>query len=66
MRNTSATLEVRTMGAVLLRRIYTSTTFEEFWPKFPPDAQVCPIVNNDIFCVVNGLSEIKLIRYFNF
>jgi len=26
------------MAAVLLRRIYTSS-FEEFWPQFPPEAQ---------------------------
>ncbi len=26
------------MGAVLLRRLYTST-FEEFWPEFPPELQ---------------------------
>lgn len=26
------------MAAVLLRRIYTSS-FEEFWPQFPPDGQ---------------------------
>jgi len=26
------------MAAVLLRRIYTSS-FEEFWPQFPPESQ---------------------------
>ena len=31
-------LQVRSMAAVLLRRIYTSS-FEEFWPLFPPEAQ---------------------------
>ena len=35
---TAAGPEVRSMAAVLLRRIYTSN-FEEFWPQFPPEAQ---------------------------
>ena len=26
------------MSAVLLRRLFTST-FEDFWPQFPPEAQ---------------------------
>ena len=30
--------EVRSMAAVLLRRIYTSN-FDEFWPQFSPEAQ---------------------------
>jgi len=30
--------EVRSMAAVLLRRIYTSN-FDEFWPLFPPESQ---------------------------
>ncbi|KAI0224095.1 Importin-5 [Lamellibrachia satsuma] len=36
--NANAAVEVRTMASVLLRRLYTST-FEEFWPEFPPDMQ---------------------------
>jgi len=31
-------LQVRSMAAVLLRRIYTSS-FEEFWPQFSPESQ---------------------------
>jgi len=31
-------MQVRSMAAVLLRRIYTSS-FEEFWPQFPPESQ---------------------------
>jgi len=31
-------VQVRSMAAVLLRRIYTSS-FEEFWPQFPPESQ---------------------------
>jgi len=38
MTNVGCQLEVRSMAAVLLRRIYTSS-FEEFWPLFPPEAQ---------------------------
>ena len=30
--------QVRTMAAVLLRRLYTST-FEEFWPEFSAEQQ---------------------------
>ena len=31
--------QVRSMAAVLLRRLYTSN-FEEFWPQFTPEQQV--------------------------
>jgi hypothetical protein len=38
MTNVTCQHEVRSMAAVLLRRIYTAS-FEEFWPQFPPEAQ---------------------------
>jgi hypothetical protein len=34
----SSLVQIRTMAAVLLRRLYTSS-FEEFWPQFSPDVQ---------------------------